>query len=141
MKCNQARKLIQPLMDGALQAEKLDALNIHLDNCAECRAEAAYLRKINTALIAEPGLTAPQDFARLVARRAQEQMAAYQGSLRPFWLDAVTYAGMAVAIAIVSYLCLPLLQQAFAPLANLPAEQKTVLAITTGLVTAIFGTR
>ena len=44
MRCEAARPLLEPYLDGELDRAAVDELESHLSGCAACRAELAALR-------------------------------------------------------------------------------------------------
>ena len=65
-------------LDGELDASSLARLEQHLEDCPECaaelRAQQCLHQELNFALIDEPALEMPKNFAQLVAARAQSDM-------------------------------------------------------------------
>src|SRR5688572_18096204 len=54
-------------VDGSLGAEQRQALELHLAECADCKAALAELRQTMNALSGLNRVAAPQDFDRAVA--------------------------------------------------------------------------
>ena len=82
MDCQAAREKIGPYLDGELSAEQQQALQLHLDGCAQCAAELERLRKVpelrmdkiraaQKAILEGTYLT-PDNLDRAILRAAEE---------------------------------------------------------------------
>lgn len=65
-------------LDGELDASSLVRLEQHFEDCSQCaaelRAQRCLHRELNFALMEEPVLELPKNFAQVVAARAQSDM-------------------------------------------------------------------
>jgi anti-sigma factor RsiW len=65
-------------LDGELDASSLARLEQHFEDCSQCaaelRAHRCLQRELNFALMEEPALELPKNFAQVVAARAQSDM-------------------------------------------------------------------
>ncbi len=65
-------------LDGELDASSLAWLEQHFEDCSRCaadlRAQRGLLHELNFALIDEPAIEMPKNFAQVVAARAQSEM-------------------------------------------------------------------
>jgi anti-sigma factor RsiW len=71
-------KEIVAYLDGELDASSLARLEQHFEDCSRCaadlRAQRRLLNELNFALMDEPAIEMPKNFAQVVAARAQSDM-------------------------------------------------------------------
>jgi anti-sigma factor RsiW len=91
-------------VDGSLGAEQRQALELHLAECADCKAALAELRQTMNALSGLNRVAAPQDFDRAVAetirRRSRGRFFGRRalGDRVPFELLAVLALALGLAL-------------------------------------------
>ncbi len=73
MTCEEAVLLLSARLDGELTATEEAALKDHLARCPECRAIAAQLEELHSAVADMEDMSAPADFTRRVMDRLGEQ--------------------------------------------------------------------
>lgn len=65
-------------LDGELDASSLARLEQHIEGCSQCaadlRVQRRMLNELNFALMDEPSIEMPKNFAQIVAARAQSDM-------------------------------------------------------------------
>ncbi len=71
--CEQAALLLSARLDGEVTEQEAAALNDHLARCPECRAIAAQLEELHSAMADLEDMSAPADFTRCVMERLGEQ--------------------------------------------------------------------
>lgn len=138
MNCRQVRKWLQPFADGALERRKAAAIEAHLAGCAACREEAALLRTLDAALSAEPTVDPPADMAPAIVNRALARRLAIRRLMVPRWLEALTFAGVALGLAAAAFVVLGATGALAAPHGLTPMAW-SVLALTVGGGLAAFG--
>ena len=105
MNCTQAAKTLQAYLDGLLTQREATAVAAHLAACAGCSREVEFLRAVDAALSAEPTECPPAGLAPAIVRKALERRVLAR-RLVPRWLEALTFAGVAVGLAPVALLVL-----------------------------------
>jgi len=129
MNCRRVRKQLPAFVDGVLAPCKADAIERHLVRCAACRREAAFLRHLDAALSAQPVVEPPPHMASAIVTRAAARAAARRLGA-PRWLEALTFAGVALGMAAAALAALAI---AGAPMAwrDPGSAGWSVLALTT----------
>ncbi|MBA7577063.1 hypothetical protein ES708_18909 [subsurface metagenome] len=61
MNCQKIKKLLNPYIDQALDAETAQQVEEHLKSCPACRQEYRRLKEIATSLNSFPQVSAPQN--------------------------------------------------------------------------------
>jgi len=106
MKCEAARLLIEPYLDGELDRAAVDEIEAHLTICAACRATLATLEELRGALRALPRERAPAELrARLMnigeARAPESPRTAAAGV---WWkLAAAVVLGIAIGAGVMRW--------------------------------------
>ncbi|HKE49499.1 MAG TPA: zf-HC2 domain-containing protein [Rhodanobacteraceae bacterium] len=76
MDCNEAKRLIEPYLDGELDRAEARALEAHVDGCAECQAVLTQLGQLRHAVRTEaPRYTAPASLRERIREARVEQPA------------------------------------------------------------------
>ncbi len=70
--CGRAMKLLQPALDGELDAETLDAVNRHLDACLKCGMHARTYKAIKSSIAAQGQTPLPADIVADLEKFARE---------------------------------------------------------------------
>ena len=119
MKCEKVSDLISCYLDGCLPPNKAEAVRIHIDGCARCRAEMV-AEQVSTRALGSPvkSFDAPDVLAQVKSRVSGKQAA------RPRWQWA--FAGVAAAC------CLIWLALSFAH--QMPSPQQAATSLATGPV-------
>jgi hypothetical protein len=114
MKCNEAKKMLSPMLDSMLDGAQFTALTAHLSGCEDCRGQLLSLRRNRQLVAALPPRQAPAELAlrlRVAASHhlAQGRRNSWQGALvrwenaiNAFMLPAV--AGLLSAVLIFGLL-------------------------------------
>ena len=93
---------IAAYLDGEVDAASLLRLEQHLARCEECaaelRAQRSLLRELDFALMDEPAIELPQNFAQIVAARAQSDMSGVRAPR-----ERRRALGLCVALVAVSF--------------------------------------
>lgn len=69
--CREAEALLDPFLDGELDAARLATLETHLEGCESCGDELALARRIRSELHELPGLSCPPPVTRAVFEHAE----------------------------------------------------------------------
>jgi len=91
MKCRQTERALPALIDNEIAAPWRRAIEVHLQNCASCRARCAEIRAshnvLRSAINAYPRIAASPDFDA----RVWQKIAAREAQTLPLWLriDAI----------------------------------------------------
>ena len=92
-------------LDGELEGLSLTRLERHLEDCSHCAGELLRQRRllqhVNTALMDEPTIEVPKEFARLVAARAQSDMSGMRHRREGLRALGLTAGLVAVALLVV----------------------------------------
>ena len=99
---NCRREEIVAYLDGEVDAASLERLEQHFANCEECAAELRVqrrlLQELNFALMDEPAIEMPKNFAQVVAARAQSDMSGMRAPR-----ERRRALGLCVALVAVSF--------------------------------------
>jgi anti-sigma factor RsiW len=96
MKCKAARRSLSRYLDDELAALSRSALEVHLSQCAACRAELALQRRLWSLLGAIEPLEAPEILAGIERRLAEPPR-------RPYSLESLRrVTGLAAAAALLA---------------------------------------
>lgn len=100
MRCLNAQTVLETYVDGELDPKQAKRLKTHLAECAECRAELAYLQTAEKAIETWPLIAEPADLTARVMAQVKPRLERPRFRLR--WSDvAISLAGAAaVAIAL-----------------------------------------
>jgi hypothetical protein len=83
MKCSEANHLMSPYLDGAVTGTEMQALELHLAECAACSREYSALRKTQQLLVSAGRPQVPADLGlklRLaISREAAQTRSPYEG--------------------------------------------------------------
>lgn len=69
MRCSDAGKLMDEVLDGRVNSERQAALLAHTADCAACRAEWLAIQEVDRMLAAAPPVPPPADFTSKVMAR------------------------------------------------------------------------
>jgi anti-sigma factor RsiW len=108
VRCAQAERLLQGLVDGALSAGDRERAEAHVAECDRCRAELAALATVDEGLSGEGRVSPPTGMAEAIVRRAVVRSMMRRRVMVPGWLEAVTFAGVGVGAGALGIVCLAL---------------------------------
>lgn len=91
----QLNETLSAYLDGALPTKEREALERHLDGCAECQRELAGLARVGVLLRALPEPDLPRSF--ILPETATHQARAISAGQAPAWTRAAQWAGGLVA--------------------------------------------
>ncbi|MBA7511040.1 hypothetical protein ES705_03030 [subsurface metagenome] len=83
MNCQKIKKLLNPYIDQALDAETAQQVEEHLKSCPACRQEYRKLKEIATSLNSFPQVSAPQNITQTIMARIYEDKI----QVRTSWAD------------------------------------------------------
>ena len=106
MDCDEARRLLEPYLDGELDRTEARALEAHIDGCAECQAALASLGRLRHTLRTEaPRYAAPialRDRIRTSSAQADGR-AAYRRRVPAWWRLAAACLAAFVAGSVLTW--------------------------------------
>lgn len=73
MKCTDQRRALSALLDGELSSDDMSSLEAHLEECADCRAYADELRRLDADIASMPRVRADRDLSRRVKAAISEE--------------------------------------------------------------------
>ncbi|HEY6985786.1 MAG TPA: zf-HC2 domain-containing protein, partial [Rhodanobacteraceae bacterium] len=87
MDCDEARRLLEPYLDGELDRTEARALEAHIDGCSECQAVLAQLGRLRHVLRTEaPRYAAPAALReRIRTSNLRERDRAARRRIMPAW--------------------------------------------------------
>lgn len=138
MKCRHVQKRLQPFVDGVLEPHEVAAIEEHLSRCSACRAEVEWLRGLDAALSAEPTLDPPPHMAAAIVKKASARALIARRLLVPRWLEALTFAGVALGLIAATLIVLGM-GGTSAGFPTLSAGTLSILALTVSGGLAAFG--
>ncbi len=105
MRCEKARRLINPMLDGDLDEQHRRDMEAHVASCPACRSELEGLRRSVRLLETLPVLSPPPGLAsRVMARVLERNRAAAMAGSSPWgWIAAAILAGVG-ALLLYGYL-------------------------------------
>ncbi|MCX7046882.1 MAG: zf-HC2 domain-containing protein [Candidatus Sumerlaeota bacterium] len=112
MKCEHAKELISPLLDGELDRLKAAEVQAHVSRCPECAEEMEGLRRLSTLYRALPEPQVPADLEQRVWAAIGKRGAntARQPAQRPAWRwPWLTGPRLAFAGGVMVFLCVMVL--------------------------------
>ena len=125
LRCREARRMIQELLDGQASPFAAGALQLHLDACSACRVEYVTLQETTRALRTLPALAAPEAVRRTVVATARPKPAPATWPRR--WQPAFAVAVAAgVALLVVARFAPKPSLSPIAPPAPVVAQQQPV---------------
>jgi anti-sigma factor RsiW len=98
LRCDEALDLLEPYLDGDLEAGEAGRVRRHLERCPECAAELALAGRIQAGLRALPELDCPPEILEKVKRRGPGEVVAFRP--RRAWSLRVTAAAAALVLAL-----------------------------------------
>ncbi len=85
MNCKEIKKILNPYIDKALDADTTKQVDKHLKSCPECREEYLNLKQVVSALNSISPQPAPADFTQsIMAKITQEEV-----EIKSSWVDSI----------------------------------------------------